>query len=93
MAHTASKNCTEIMKKCFEDNSEQYTPEALASQVTQIYSSLSSLIHNYDTYRVGKKFFSITIPANTTILQVCILKNIISSPELLGFANIEFRNQ
>ena len=30
MTHNASKNCIEMLKKCFEDNSEQNTPEILA---------------------------------------------------------------
>lgn len=59
MTHNASKNCIDILTKCFEDNLEQYTPEALVSQISQIYSSFSSLIHNHDTYRVGiRNFFN-----------------------------------
>lgn len=79
------------LKACYGPGMDGYSSTAIANQIKAIYSSLSSLVHNYDTRQLGDDEFVITVPSNFSQLQLCILREIITCPDALGFQNIEFR--
>ena len=91
LAKNSDSKLVESFKSCFLNFEINYSPEAASAQIGAAYASMSAIIHAYDTVMLAPDDFVLSVPPNTSRLQLCLIKYIITSPDALGFDSIKFK--